>query len=537
MPELAFDDLLRDALKFVTLKGIATESERLHQYLHSALRKELEKMEKENDNTSSDDVSDEIAQRRSAWHDLRCGFKFQFLLTESQSTLFLPVKARYLKYLSTIIRDKHAEEDRIVLLVSRDGITEGVCRRLGILRYSETSSAPRGLLQIEFKNEDGEDQGGLTRSWLELTARHFVRSDLFLSIEDDAAHLESCSTFASCRQLGDRKWVPAPIAVCRAVQADWAAQFVLLGSIMGYALLHTEVLPVKFARHFMQLVLGVSLSIDIQAAGLFDQLKKVDETLAQKKECIASGQYTQIFGVDSLVEALDSAGLPCTFIARDSKAPDLTGCTELVTGGVNIIVNEDNKQEFLQRTACFHISQSISQQAALVRKGLLRTICPKLLDLGDTDEILLALCTAEESEVFAQAELLHLIQRCLSGDELEQLMAGHECIDLDAWRKCAVYEDGYQRGSQNILRFWEVLESFNAQERSQLLTFVRGSSALPADGFNELEFIIRRVSGGPGRLPEAHTCEFSLDLPEYDSTEQLAAKLRVAIAEQTFAVR
>ncbi len=36
------------------------------------------------------------------------------------------------------------------------------------------------------------------------------------------------------------------------------------------------------------------------------------------------------------------------------------------------------------------------------------------------------------------------------------------------------------------------------------------------------------------RLPEARIREFSLDLPEYDSTNDLEAKLRRAMEEETF---
>ena len=44
---------------------------------------------------------------------------------------------------------------------------------------------------------------------------------------------------------------------------------------------------------------------------------------------IAKSCYKEIFGVDTLGEALDAAGLKRCFVANDSKDPELTGATEL----------------------------------------------------------------------------------------------------------------------------------------------------------------------------------------------------------------
>ena len=61
-----------------------------------------------------------------------------------------------------------------------------------------------------------------------------------------------------------------------------------------------------------------------------------------------------------------------------------------------------------------------------------------------------------------------------------------------------------------------------------LLAFTWGSRALPPEGFRQ-SFIIRKDAGSTKRLPVAHTCEFSLDLPEYSAKETLEARLRRAI--------
>jgi E3 ubiquitin-protein ligase HUWE1 len=90
---------------------------------------------------------------------------------------------------------------------------------------------------------------------------------------------------------------------------------------------------------------------------------------------------------------------------------------------------------------------------------------------------------------------------------------------------------------------WEVLEEFNNSERAEFIQFVTGSSKVPVEGFKALRGnnglqkfqIVKYALERPDqRLPQAHTCFFQLDLPEYSSKEELAAKLRRAMEEETF---
>ena len=47
--------------------------------------------------------------------------------------------------------------------------------------------------------------------------------------------------------------------------------------------------------------------------------------------------------------------------------------------------------------------------------------------------------------------------------------------------------NGYNRNSPQIIWFWEILESFDREEKSNLLQFVTGSSKVPVEGFNALQ--------------------------------------------------
>ena len=82
------------------------------------------------------------------------------------------------------------------------------------------------------------------------------------------------------------------------------------------------------------------------------------------------------------------------------------------------------------------------------------------------------------------------------------------------------------------------VRSFDQEYRAKLLQFVTGTSKVPLDGFSSLQgtngvqkFQVHRDYGANSRLPSAHTCFNQLDLPEYESYEQLREMLLKAINE------
>lgn len=76
-------------------------------------------------------------------------------------------------------------------------------------------------------------------------------------------------------------------------------------------------------------------------------------------------------------------------------------------------------------------------------------------------------------------------------------------------------------------------------EKAAFLQFVTGSSKVPLAGFSELQgmrgvqkFSINKASGHhSGALMSAHTCFNALDLPVYNSEEEMKEKLLYAISE------
>ena len=67
----------------------------------------------------------------------------------------------------------------------------------------------------------------------------------------------------------------------------------------------------------------------------------------------------------------------------------------------------------------------------------------------------------------------------------------------DRFQATTQYE-GFDATSQSVLWSWEVVDSFDAGERGQLMAWARESSTLPPSGFRELSFLLRRDPRGFG---------------------------------------
>uniref|UniRef100_A0A3Q4GXG9 E3 ubiquitin-protein ligase n=1 Tax=Neolamprologus brichardi TaxID=32507 RepID=A0A3Q4GXG9_NEOBR len=164
---------------------------------------------------------------------------------------------------------------------------------------------------------------------------------------------------------------------------------------------------------------------------------------------------------------------------------------ELKPDGGNILVTEENKEEYIRLVAEWRLSRGVEEQ------------------------------TQAFFEVFEVA----LVMLC-----------GMQEIDLVDWQRNTIYRH-YARTSKQIMWFWQFVKEMDNEKRMRLLQFVTGTCRLPVGGFADLmgsngpqKFCIEKV-GKENWLPRSHTCFNRLDLPPYKSYEQLKEKLMFAIEE------
>ena len=109
------------------------------------------------------------------------------------------------------------------------------------------------------------------------------------------------------------------------------------------------------------------------------------------------------------------------------------------------------------------------------------------------------------------------------------LRCGNPVLDMDELRMGTTYEDGFEEDSLTVGMFWEVIMSYDEEEKKLFLKFITGSDRSPIDGLSKLKFVISKNGNDDTRLPSAHTCFNHLLLPEYSTIEILASKLKLAI--------
>lgn len=180
---------------------------------------------------------------------------------------------------------------------------------------------------------------------------------------------------------------------------------------------------------------------------------------------------------------------------------------ELVPGGARVKVTDANKRAYVDAAAAHRVSTAIRDQTSAFLAGFWDLV--PLAALAPFDD-----------------------------RELELLISGLPEIDVADLKRSCEYGGGYTAASPPVVAFWEVVEALDAEDLARLVQFVTGTSKVPLEGFAALQgvsgpqrFQIHRAFGATDRLPSAHTCFNQLDLPEYESADQLRERLLLAIRE------
>jgi len=177
---------------------------------------------------------------------------------------------------------------------------------------------------------------------------------------------------------------------------------------------------------------------------------------------------------------------------------------ELKPGGEDVAVTNDNKQEYVELVIQWRFVSRVKLQMDSFLTGFNELVPLQLLKVFDDHE-------------------------------LELLLCGIGKIDVKDWKHNSVYKSGYHANHIVIQWFWRLVLTFSNEMRSRLLQFVTGTSRVPMNGFKELygsngpqQFTIEKW-GSPNNLPRSHTCFNRLDLPPYESYQELREKLVKAI--------
>jgi len=219
-----------------------------------------------------------------------------------------------------------------------------------------------------------------------------------------------------------------------------------------------------------------------------------------------SEDYSFYQGLNYLMEHLVAdLGYDLNF-STEVQEFGITEVRDLKPNGRNIIVNEENKQEYIRLVCQMKMTGAIRKQLNAYLEGFYDIIPKRLISI-------------------------------FNEQELELLISGLPTVDIDDLRANTEYHK-FQANSLQIQWFWRALRSFDQAERAKFLQFVTGTSKVPLQGFAALEgmngtqkFQIHRDDRSTDRLPSAHTCFNQLDLPVYETYDKLRHYMLKAIHE------
>ncbi|XP_062529854.1 E3 ubiquitin-protein ligase NEDD4 isoform X10 [Bombyx mori] len=256
--------------------------------------------------------------------------------------------------------------------------------------------------------------------------------------------------------------------------------FKFIGRVAGMAVYHGKLLDAFFIRPFYKMMLGKAIDLhDMESVDLeyYNSLMWIKEN--------------------------DPSELYLTF-AVDEEQFGKTVQRELKPGGSNIPIDNDNKLEYIKLVIEWRFVSRVVEQMVAFLDGFGALVPLPLLKIFDEHE-------------------------------LELLLCGIQHIDVRDWRSNTLYKGDYHANHLVVQWFWRVVLSFSNEMRSRLLQFVTGTSRVPMNGFKELYgsngpqlFTIEKW-GSPENYPRAHTCFNRIDLPPYESYQQLREKLIKAI--------
>jgi len=281
---------------------------------------------------------------------------------------------------------------------------------------------------------------------------------------------------------------PGPLAEQCAAEARGgldlgaAACYAACGRLFGLAMKHGEVVGEALASSFLRQV----------ARKEAVALEELQQEFAEEEGEDVRGQQAW------LRRSLTEAGLKGQTFSR-ALTGDLAE-EELVPGGKELQVTEENKEEWLRLHLEHKLHDSRQMAADAFRAGLLDT-------LG--------------GEAQRTCPLLVL----LSPREITQLWAGSAIGEAGVarWREVAVVSDAVQ---QQAVWLWELLEQGSEEFRQQVLRFSTGAGRLGPGGLARFE--VQPADGGDEALPRAMTCANMLMLPRYGSKAALDSQLRKA---------
>eukprot|EP00116_Pleurobrachia_bachei_P001740 sb/3462002/ len=251
------------------------------------------------------------------------------------------------------------------------------------------------------------------------------------------------------------------------INPDHLKQFEFVGKIIALMVYYKITTGIHFTKSFYKHMLGQPLD--------FTDVACIDSELAYSLQWLLDNDISDVVELTFAVDSLEFGE---------------QGSVELKPGGVDILVTEDNKVEYVRLLSEHKMSGAIRSQISSFLTGFHSIVPRKILGI-------------------------------FSADELELVLCGLNIIDRADWRRNTQYVN-YTETDDMIVWFWEILEKYTQDQLFTLLKFITGYSRVPHGGFGQFASIsssgpikISRGNGTEENLPKSSVCFNLLLLPVY----------------------
>jgi E3 ubiquitin-protein ligase HUWE1 len=207
---------------------------------------------------------------------------------------------------------------------------------------------------------------------------------------------------------------PNPLSIINTNHLDY---FKFVGRVIGKSIVDGQLMDAHFTRSFYKHVLGIPVDYtDIEA--------------------LEPDYYRSLKHILDL--PLESLGLDLTFSAENHTFGKLE-VVDLIPNGRNIAVTDENKLDYVRLVSQHRMTTAIRSQIDSFLDGFYDLVSPELISI-------------------------------FSPTELELLICGLPDVDIEELRSTTEYRQ-YRENDQVIVWFWDVLRSFNRENRALFLQF------------------------------------------------------------------
>ena len=243
---------------------------------------------------------------------------------------------------------------------------------------------------------------------------------------------------------------------------------------------------------------GMTTTLNMRSPGREEAWPVSDRGSRKGKEKVKSATFELPPQLDPIPPSASPNPEPFPNLSRTSSLRGIATPVSMESEDVEApVVTNESRQQYVKDYVFWLTDKSVRPQYKAFAKGFFTCV----------DQAALSMFTPEA---------------------LRSVIEGHRKIDLDDLQSTATYEE-YEKDSDYVKDFWEVVKSLKPEQHRKLLEFVTASDRVPVSGMDNVQFIVQKNGEEDERLPSSSTCYGRLLLPKYSSRQILEEKLTKAL--------